>query len=54
MYLFIRTDGTPRYSTLQMTSVSGHKDERTFRDNVKLSLDEFVEEVAKSSCDGMF
>ena len=43
-----------KYSVAQMMSVSGHKDERTFRDYVKLSLDEFAEEVAKSSCDGMF
>lgn len=43
-----------KYTIPQMMSVSGHKDERTFRDYVKLSLDEFAEEVAKSSCDGMF
>lgn len=35
-------------------SVSGHKDEGTFGDYVKLSLDEFAGEVTKSSCDGMF
>ena len=43
-----------KYTVPQMMVVSGHKDERTFRDYVKLSLDEFAEEVAKSSCDGMF
>ena len=43
-----------KYTIPQMMSISGHKDERTFLDYVKLSLDEFAEEVAKSSCDGMF
>ena len=43
-----------KYTIPQMMSVSDHKDERTFKNYVKLSLDEFAEEVAKSSCDGMF
>ena len=43
-----------KYTIPQMMSVSGHKDERTFKDYVKLSLDELAEVVASSSCDGMF
>lgn len=43
-----------KYSVQQMMSVSGHKDERTFRDYVKLSLDEKAEELSKLSVDGMF
>ena len=54
MYLSKRSDGTPRYSTLQMMSISGHTDEKTFRDYIKLSLDERAEGVKLSSTDGMF
>lgn len=43
-----------KYSVQQMMSVSGHKDEKTFRDYVKLSLDEKAEELSKLSVDGMF
>ena len=43
-----------KYTVQQMMSVSGHKDQRTFLDYVKLSMDELAEVVAKSSCDGMF
>lgn len=43
-----------KYSIPQMMSVSGHKDERTFMDYVKLSLDEKAEELFKLSADGMF
>lgn len=37
-----------------MMSVSGHKDERTFREYVKLDKDELAEMVVKSSEGGMF
>ena len=43
-----------KYTVPQMMSVSGHKDQRTFQEYVKLSMDELAEVVAKSSCDGMF
>ncbi|MCH5335476.1 MAG: hypothetical protein J1D86_06725 [Alistipes sp.] len=43
-----------RYTIPQMMSVSGHKEERTFKEYVKLSLDELAEVVAMSSTDGMF
>ena len=43
-----------KYSVGMMMSVSGHKDERTFRDYVKLSADEFADVVAASSLCGMF
>ncbi len=43
-----------KYTVPQMMSVSGHKDERTFLDYVKLSLDEKAEELFKLSADGMF
>ena len=37
-----------------MMSVSGHTDEKTFREYIKLSLDERAEGVKLSSTDGMF
>ena len=37
MYQSKRSDGTPRYSTLQMMSISGHTDEKTFEEYIKLS-----------------
>ena len=43
-----------KYSTLQMMSVSGHTEEKTFRDYIRLSLDEMSETVKLSSSDGMF
>ena len=43
-----------KYSVQQIMAVSGHKDDRTFRDYVKLSLDEKAEEIFKLSSDGMF
>lgn len=43
-----------KYTVPQMMSVSGHHDERTFREYVKLSGDELAEMVAHSSVDGMF
>ena len=43
-----------KYTNAQIMSVSGHKDERTFMDYVKLSLDEKAEELFKLSADGMF
>lgn len=43
-----------KYTIPQMMSVSGHKDERTFREYVKLDKDEIAETVVMSSADGMF
>ena len=43
-----------KYTIPEMMSVSGHKDQRTLLDYVKLSMDELAEVIAKSSCDGMF
>ena len=43
-----------RYTIPQMMSVSGHREERTFKEYVKLSLDELAEVVAMSSTDGLF
>ena len=43
-----------KYTIPQMMSVSGHKEERTFKEYVKLSLDELAEVVAMSSTDGLF
>ena len=43
-----------KYTIPQMMSVSGHKDEKTFRSYVKLSGDEMEEGVAGSIEDGMF
>lgn len=43
-----------KYTIPVMMSVSGHKDERTFREYVKLDKDELAEMVVKSSEGGMF
>ena len=43
-----------KYTVQQMMSVSGHSDEKTFREYVKLSRDEKAEELSKLSVDGMF
>jgi len=43
-----------KYSTVQMMHVSGHKKEKTFYNYVKLSLDEFADEVASVSDDSLF
>lgn len=43
-----------KYTIPQMMSVSGHKDERTFKEYVKLDKDELAETVVRSSLDGMF
>ncbi len=43
-----------KYTIPQMMSVSGHKDERTFREYVKLDKDELAETVVSSGMDGMF
>lgn len=43
-----------KYTIPEMMAVSGHKDQRTFLDYVKLSMDELTEMVTKSSCNGMF
>lgn len=42
------------YTTAQMMTVSGHKKETTFRGYIKLSLDEFADDVASVSVDGLF
>lgn len=42
------------YTTAQMMTVSGHKRETTFRGYIKLSLDEFADDVASVSMDGLF
>ncbi len=42
-----------KYTVPQMMSVSGHKDERTFLDYVKILLDENAEELFKLSADVM-
>ena len=43
-----------KYTIPVMMSVSGHRDERTFREYVKLDKDELAEMVVKSSEGGMF
>lgn len=43
-----------KYTIQQMMSVSGHKDERTFMEYVKLSLDEKAEGLFKLCAGGMF
>lgn len=43
-----------KYTVQQMMSVSGQKDQRTFQDYVKLSMDELAEMVAKLRFEGMF
>lgn len=42
------------YTIGQMMYVSGHKKEKTFNNYVKLSLDEFADNVASASSDGLF
>lgn len=42
------------YSTKQMMYVSGHKKEKTFYNYIKLSLDEYADNVASASADGLF
>ena len=43
-----------KYNTGQMMHVSGHKKEKTFYNYIKLSLDEFADNVASASGDGLF
>ena len=43
-----------KYTIPVMMSVSGHRDERTFREYVKLDKDDLAEMVVKSSEGGMF
>lgn len=43
-----------KFTTTQMMSISGHKSEATFYDYIKLSLDEFADNVAIAACDGLF
>ena len=45
---------TGNYTTGQMMYVSGHKKEKTFNNYIKLSLDEFADNVASASVDGLF
>lgn len=42
------------YSTQQMMSVSGHRKENTFKNYIKLSLDEFADDLVSVSADGLF
>lgn len=42
------------FTVPQMMSVSGHKKESHFREYIKLSLDEFADDVSSSSADGLF
>lgn len=42
------------FTTAQMMTVSGHKKESTFRGYIKLSLDEYADDVASASADGLF
>lgn len=43
-----------KYTRPQMMSVSGHKTEKTFNDYIKLGLDEWADNIASSSKDGLF
>ena len=43
-----------KFTVPQMMSVSGHKTERIFYKYVKLSLDEYADEVAFAANDGLF
>lgn len=43
-----------KYTITQMMYVSGHKKEKTFNNYVKLSLEEFADNVASASTDGLF
>lgn len=43
-----------KYSTAQMMYVSGHKKEKTFNNYIKLSLDEYADNVASATDDGLF
>lgn len=43
-----------KYTIGQMMYVSGHKKEKTFNNYVKLSLEEFADNVASASTDGLF
>lgn len=39
---------------MQMMSISDHKTEAMFNNYVKLSLDEYADNVALAACDGLF
>lgn len=43
-----------KFSIPQMMSISGHKSEAMFYRYVKLSLDEYADNVASVACDGLF
>ena len=43
-----------KFTTMQMMSISGHKTEAMFNNYVKLSLDEYADNVALAACDGLF
>lgn len=43
-----------KFSVQQMMSISGHKTEATFYKYVRLSLDEYADNVASVACDGLF
>ena len=42
------------YSIQQIMSVSGHKKEKTFKNYIKLSLDDYADDLASVSADGLF
>lgn len=43
-----------KFTIQQMMSISGHKTENMFNKYVKLSLDEYADNVASAACDGLF
>lgn len=43
-----------KYTTTQMMYVSGHKKEKTFYNYIKLSRDEYADNIASVSSDGLF
>lgn len=43
-----------KFSVPQMMSISGHKTEEMFYRYVRLSLDEYADNVASAACDGLF
>lgn len=54
MYLSRNMDNSRRFSLQQIMTVSGHKKEETLKRYLKLSLDEFADDVARTGLDGLF
>ena len=54
MYLSRNVDNSRRFSLQQIMTVSGHKKEETLKRYLKLSLDEFADDVARTGLDGLF